>query len=209
MHPFLANVINQFDDEATGSAAGALGLSRESFGVALATAAPAILDAIAGKAAQPEGAAGMMRTFSTLTSMGGSRPDTMLHGLLSDPRAMNAGANMARALLGPDFAGAVERLVSQAGLSEATAVQMLGVAAPVVLGAVGTQAKQAGIDAAGLRALLNDLMTPEAPAQPVAATPSEEATAQASEGSAAQAHDEAEGITDTIKRGLKKLFGRS
>ena len=156
MDDFLAGLASQFDDKSIGGVADALGISQEIAGSAFAVAAPAVMSALSGKASTPDGAAGLMRTFSTLTSMGSSHPATMLSGLLNDTNAMNAGLNMARSLFGSNIGAVAETLSARAGVSGDVAQKVLGMATPAIMGAVGTQVKNTGLDAASLGAFLND-----------------------------------------------------
>lgn len=204
MDNMLAGLAGQFGDEVVSNIAGALGIPPETAQKAIAVAVPAIADALAGKAAQPDSAAGLTRTFGILTSMGSSQPKTMLNGLLGDPKAMRAGANMAKSLFGEQRGTTVEKLAAQAGVSEDTAGKLLGMAVPAVMGAIGTQAKMKGVDAAGLSAFFH---TVNAPADEAAA--SSDAPAQGESQSSAEAGMQATtSITDSLKRGLKRLFGR-
>jgi hypothetical protein len=155
MDTFIASLTSQIDDEVKGGVADALGISTETASTALASAAPAVLAALSEKAGQPAAAADLMRTFDILTSTGKSQPFTMLRGMLSDPKAMSAGVNMAHSVLGNQFGPAVEHLMAKAGVSEATAEQVLGMITPAIMGAVATQARQGGVDASGLSALFD------------------------------------------------------
>lgn len=197
MDNLLTRLAGQLGSEASDEMAGALGISRETLSTAFTMAVPAVLSALSAKAAQPEGAAGLMRTFNTLTSMGSSQPATMLSGLLNDPNAMRAGLNMTLSLFGGQFGSAAAHLADQAGLSADVAGKVLGMAAPAIMGAVATEARQNGVDAAGLTAFLagdapdsaSPAAAPDAPVVP-----------------AIPDTDEKQGLTESVKRSLKKLF---
>lgn len=147
---FFSQLAGQFDEATLDGVAGATGLTRETIGSAFSTATPATLSALSAKASQPESAAGLMRTFGILTSMGSSKPATMISGLLNDPKAMNAGLNMARSLFGDSFGLAKDNLVARTGISDDLASKVLGTLAPAIMGAVGTKVKSSGMDVAGL-----------------------------------------------------------
>ncbi len=198
MQDFIADLASQFGEEGLRSAAGGLGIAPETAQSVISAALPAIATALAGKAAQPANAAGLTRTFGILTSMGSSHPSTMLSGLLNDPKAMAAGANMAKSLFGEQFGAAVEKLVAQTGVSEEIAGKLLGVAVPAVMGAIGTQVKAKGIDAAGLGAFFNPTNGPAAGT-----------AAQASKPEPEPLPTDVAGIAENLKRGLKRLFGRT
>ena len=198
MENLFANLAGQFEDEVVGNLAGALGIPPENARSALAAAVPAIATAVAGKVAQPDNAAGLMRTFDILTSMGSSRPKTMIAGLLNDDRAMHAGANMAKSLFGDQLGATVESLVGQTGVDAGVAGKLLGMAVPAVMGALGTQARQKGVDAAGLAAFLNEVDKPAEASAQGETTPSPK-----------DASSDATSIAESLKRGLKKLFGRA
>ncbi len=200
MQDFIADLAGQFGEEGLRSAADELGITPEAAQSAISAALPAIATALAGKAAQPANAAGLTRTFGILTSMGSSHPSTMLGGLLNDPKAMAAGANMAKSLFGGQFGAMVEKLVAQTGVSDEVAGKLLGMAVPAVMGAIGTQVKAKGIDAAGLGAFFNPTDQPAA-----------ETAAQVSkpEPGANPLPTDVAGIAENLKRGLKRLFGRT
>jgi hypothetical protein len=198
MENFSTRLAGQLDSVASDEMAGALGIPRETLRSALSMAAPAVLSALTAKAAQPEGAASLMRTFGTLTSMGSSKPATMLSGLLNDPSAMRAGMNMAQSLFGGQFGSAAAHLAGEAGLGDELAGRVLGMATPAIMGVVATQVKQRGVDAAGMAAFLAGDVSVSAP--PPAAPEPPVAPADAEGG------DAKPGITESLKRSLKKLF---
>lgn len=200
MKELLAGLASQFENEALSNITGALGIPPTTAQTAIATALPAIAGALAKKAAQPNDAAGLMRIFGILTSMGSSQPRTMLSGLLSDPKAMHAGANMAQSLFGDQLGETAQQLTTRTGLSEDAATKLLGMVVPAVLGAIGTQAKVKSLDASSLASLFSAHDAPAA--QPLAPA---ENIAQPADESAAQ---ESTSITESLKRGLKRLFGR-
>lgn len=204
MENIFANPSHQFGEDVVNNIAGALGITPETTQSAIAAAVPAIAAAMSGKAAQPDGAARLQRTFGFLTSMGSSHPKTMLSGLLNDERAMNAGANMARSLFGDAFNATVEKLAAQTGVSEEIASKLLSMAVPAVMGAIGTQVKQKGMDAAGLVTFFNEADKP----QDAAPDATDENTANPDAAQTATP-SEATSIAESLKRGLKKLFGRA
>jgi hypothetical protein len=204
MEKFFAGLAGQFTGEVINDIAGAVGIPPEAAQSAVAAALPAIAGALAGKAAQPKGAADLMHTFGILTSMGSSQPKTMLSGLLNDPKAMHAGANMAKSLFGDQHGAIVGSLIEQAGVSEEAAGKLLGMAVPAVMGAIGTQAKMKGVDAAGLVAFFNEASKPEGHTVASSHPPAMSESPSSTDASA----PEVASITESLKRGLKRLFGR-
>ena len=134
--------------------ASALGIGQEQAGKAVSAAVPTLLAALAGVASKPAGGAdlanvlakqdsGVLDNLSSLFSGGGAA-------------AASQGSNILGSLLGGLGGGALGQIASVlsrfTGVNESAINKLLGVLAPVVLGAITKQSK--GLDAAGIARML-------------------------------------------------------
>ena len=121
---------------------------------AVGGAVPALLAGLANVAATPSGARQLSNTVAQQPG-----PLDSLKGLLEgggDPSAItDAGSNMLGSLFG---GGALDTLTATigkfTGLNEGPMKALLGMLAPVVLGALGQHQRSAGLDAGGLASML-------------------------------------------------------
>jgi hypothetical protein len=134
--------------------ASALGIGQEQAGKAVSAAVPAVLAALSGTASKPGGAAdlasalgkqktGVLDNLATLLSGGGAA-------------AASQGSNLLGSLLGGLGGGALGQIGSVlsrfTGVNESAINKLLGLLAPVVLGAIKKQSKS--LDAAGIASML-------------------------------------------------------
>jgi len=133
-----------------GKIASLLGIGQDQAGKAVNAAVPSLLAGLIGSASKPEGAAHLTNVLSK------QDPGLFdnLSGLLSQGAAAGTGSsNPLSALLGGSGLGQMAGALSKfTGVGEAGMGKLLGMLAPVVLGAVGKQAR--GLDATGLANML-------------------------------------------------------
>lgn len=134
--------------------ASALGLDQSLIGRAVSAGVPAILAALAGRAATPDGA-------RALTDVLGKQDPGLLGNLAGmiggggQSALVNAGTSALGSLLGGGNSGALTSAIGKfAGLGDGPAKSLVGMLAPVVLGAIGKEQRTAGLDASGLARLL-------------------------------------------------------
>lgn len=136
--------------------ASSLGINQSVAQKLLAAAVPAILAALSGKASQ---AAGARALFDILAKQD---PGMLgkLAGVIGGAQQKDIAAqgnNVLGSLLGAPAVGTLTGALSTfGGVAEAPAKGLLGMLAPVVLGTLGQQQKNAGLDASGTAKLLAD-----------------------------------------------------
>ena len=121
----------------------------------VSAAVPAILASFAGLAAKPAGAQQLSETVQQ------QRPDmlsqiTSLIGGPDQKAIADTGSGMLSTLLGGSgLNGLVSAMSTFAGIHQNTSKSVLGLIAPMVLGALGQQQRSGGLDANGLANLLS------------------------------------------------------
>jgi len=75
-----------------------------------------------------------------------------------NPRTTN-GSGILKHLLGPNQSGAIDMISKMSGLSGGNAGNLMATLAPVIMGLLGKQKRQAGLDVGGLANLLNQNVT--------------------------------------------------
>ena len=151
----LVSLIMQFLGPAiVGKLASSLGINQGIAQKIIMAAVPAILAALAGKAAQPGGA-------GALADILGKQDPGMLGKLAGviggaqQKEIATQGTNVLGSLLGNNAIGALTgALTKVTGAGETPTQGLLGMLAPVVLGTLGQQQKSSGLDAGGLAKLL-------------------------------------------------------
>lgn len=126
-----------------------LGLDKNMVTKAITAAVPALLAALAGAASKADGAKTLADTVS-------NQDDSLLDNLgdlFSGGDAADKGSSMLSSVLGKEGLGQIGGVLSKfTGVGESSSSKLLGLLGPVVLGAVGKQAK--GMDASGIANLL-------------------------------------------------------
>lgn len=151
---FLESLVTQFGGEAVGSVAQSLGIPKDTAKSLFNSAAPAVMAALAGKAAAPGGASGLMDMFGKFTSSGGDI-GSMVGSLLNDPNAAKMGSDLTKGLFGDSLGSITNGLATQTGLNADQVGKAMAVAAPAVMGSVANEVKSKGMDAAGVTSFLN------------------------------------------------------
>jgi hypothetical protein len=129
-----------------------LGADEKSTGAAISAALPALLSALARNSARPEGATALHQALqkdhdgSILENIG---------GFLRAPGPAN-GDGILKHVLGTQRTVVEKGLAKSSGLSAASMAQLMATLAPLVLGALGKQQRQSGLNAAKLGGYLGE-----------------------------------------------------
>lgn len=117
---------------------------------ALSAALPLLVSALANNASQPQGAQALHQALAN--DHDGSILQNM-SGFLGNPQAAN-GAGILGHVLGGQQAAVTQGLSKGTGLDSAQVMQLLQIAAPLVMGMLGKHQQQQGLDSNGLSAFL-------------------------------------------------------
>jgi hypothetical protein len=128
-----------------------LGVSEATANTAVQIAVPLILAALARNASRPEGAQNLQQALNN--DHDGSIFDN-LSGYLGNPQSGN-GAGILGHVFGEQQSNIQGNLAQATGLDQGSAGGLLETLAPLVMGAVGQQQQQSGLDSSGLSDLLN------------------------------------------------------
>lgn len=137
-----------------GRIASALGLDKSLVGKAIGAAVPTLLAALTNLVSKPDGAGQLSQALAQqkpdlLGSIGNLLGGTEQKGLLE------GGLSSLTSLLGGSAVNSLTGALGKfAGLNQGGASNLLGVLGPVVMGTLGKQQKESGLDAAGLANLL-------------------------------------------------------
>jgi hypothetical protein len=127
-----------------------IGADKDTTGQALSAAVPLLLSALANNASQPQGAQALH------TALARDHDGTIFNdmdGFLSNPQVAN-GAGILGHVLGDRRDTVQNGLARRTGLDASSIGQLLEIVAPLVLGALGQQQQQQGLDTKGLSVLL-------------------------------------------------------
>jgi outer membrane biosynthesis protein TonB len=152
----ISKLLSQFATPAVlGKIAQLLGISESTAGKALAAAGPGVLAALLGVASKPQGAESLAANAARL---GGGGLDGVLRQFGQDPgAAAELGSGLLSSVLGAGTLGALAgKLKSYAGLPEGAAGKLLGLVGGGTLGAIGQEAREKGLDAAGVARMLDE-----------------------------------------------------
>ena len=128
-----------------------LGVSESTANTAVAVAVPLLIAALARNAARPQGAEDLHQAINN--DHDGSIFDN-LSGYLGNPQSAN-GAGILGHVFGDQQSSIQGNLAQATGMDQNSAGSLLETLAPLVMGAVGQQQQQNGLDTAGLSDLLN------------------------------------------------------
>lgn len=157
MSNLVQTVLGAVTPELTARLASLFGESTGSVSKGLSAAAPALLAGALQQSSTAGGAERLLGLVSQATA--GGNPLDRLPTLLGDEAArtglLSQGRGLADGLLGANTGSAADSLASFAGLKGGSANQLLALAAPLVLGAIG-KALGPSAGASGLQSLLAD-----------------------------------------------------
>jgi hypothetical protein len=152
MNAISQMVTQQVAGAAAGQMAQRLGISESTAQTAVQLAVPLILSALTRNASQPQGAQALHDAVTS--DHDGSILDN-LAGYFGNPQAANGSG-----ILSHVFGGqrpAVENQLAQAtGIDQSSAGNLLEMVAPLVMGAVGREQQENGLDAQGLSQYLGE-----------------------------------------------------
>lgn len=137
---------------AAGQLASRLGVSESTAQSAVQVAVPLIVAALARNAAQPQGAQDLHDAVSR--DHDGSILENLM-GYLSNPEAANGGGILGH-VLGAQRPAVESNLSQVTGLDQGSAGNLLQTVAPLVMGALGREQRQNGLDASGLSQFLGE-----------------------------------------------------
>jgi hypothetical protein len=150
----LIALIAQFlTPDMIGRIASGLGIDRSLAQKAIDAAIPALLARLAGHASKPEGA----RQLSNVLAQQGPDALAKLRDAINGPQRGlgESGWDPSSALLGGGTMNRLSAVIGNfAGIGEGTSKSLLSVLGPVVMGVLGQQQRNTGLDASGLAALL-------------------------------------------------------
>lgn len=151
----LSLIQSQLSPQAISQISNTVGESPESTKSALGTAIPAVLGSLLGKAnSSPDGST---QIFNALKQGQGSWTDS-ISGFLSgggSPPTQTGTGSLLNSLLGSKLGPGAEFIANHSGIRGSSAMSLLGMAAPLVMGTLGKQVSSQGLGAAGLGQLLN------------------------------------------------------
>lgn len=127
-----------------------IGADEASTGTALSMAMPLLTSALANNSAKPDGAQALHQALAN------DHDGSILSNLpdfLNNPQAAN-GAGILGHVLGSQQPAVAQGLAQNSNLSSGQMGQLMEIAAPLLLGALGQQQQSQGLDVSGLAALL-------------------------------------------------------
>lgn len=146
MNAISQMITQQIAGQAAGQLASRLGVSEGTAQTAVQMAVPLIVAALARNAAQPQGAQDLHQAVTQ--DHDGSILDNLM-GYLGNPQSGD-GAGILGHILGPQRPAVENNLAEATGLDQNSAGSLLEMVAPLVMGAVGRQQRQEGLDPQGL-----------------------------------------------------------
>jgi len=127
-----------------------IGTDERTTSSALLAAVPLLVSALANNASKPAGAQALHQALAN--DHDGSILNNM-SGFLGNPQAAN-GSGILGHILGAQQPAVTQGLAQSTGLNGAQVGQLLQIAAPLLMGALGQQQQQQGLDPNGLSAFL-------------------------------------------------------
>jgi hypothetical protein len=139
-----------------------VGVDDKTIGTALSIGMPLLVAALAKNASKPAGAQALHKALAN--DHDGSILNDVA-GYLKDPQAAN-GAGILGHVLGSQQPAVAQGLAQSTGLTSDQVGQLLQIAAPLVMGALGAQQQQQGLDSKGLTSFLGDQQQQAQQSQP-------------------------------------------
>ena len=142
MDDLTKQILAQLSQGGLGQISEQLGLDESKVDSTLSTAMPMLVSALANNAAKPDQAQSLMQALdkdhdgSILNDVG---------GYLGDPQSAN-GAGILGHVLGDQKSVVAQGLAQQTGMSQSETDQLLSLAAPLVMGALGKEKQSQGLD---------------------------------------------------------------
>jgi len=138
------------------SASSQLGQNKVQTTTALSTALPLILGAMKNNASTPQGAEGLLSALSGKHD--GSVLDN-LGGMLENSDVLSDGAGILSHVFGGKEQNVAQAVSKKSGMDLGAAMNLLKMAAPVIMGVIGKQSKQQNVkDSNGIGDLLGGLL---------------------------------------------------
>lgn len=150
MDTFTQQLLQQLTQGAASQIGQKIGADEQTTNSALSAAIPLLVSALAKNASEPAGAQALHQAVAN--DHDGSILDNM-DSFLGSPEAAN-GAGILKHVLGSQQPAVMKGLTKNTGLDSNQIGQLLQIAAPLVMGMLGKQQKQAGLDAKDLSGLL-------------------------------------------------------
>jgi outer membrane protein OmpA-like peptidoglycan-associated protein len=179
-------------------------------------AIPASLAGLAAHATSEQKAADLLGAFrgGDFPHADASEVTRMVDDPVATARLAESGQGFLSRLFGGRLSGIVDALAGQAGVSRSSASTLLGLAAPLVLGAVSKEAQSRNLDARGLSRFLADQgrrasgVLPASMTSMLSAIPGFGALGQAGEGAAGKVQDAGAGITERAEQAFFRARDR-
>ena len=144
------NLLDMLKDQVTGplakQASSFLGESEENVTSGLGSVFPAVLGSVINKSSEPSGASGIMDMIGGLDmDMLGDIGGLFGGGSNSVNGLLNSGGGLVDSLLGDKAGGVVEMVSKVSGLKSGSSSSLMKMAAPFLMGLIGTQMKGKGL----------------------------------------------------------------
>lgn len=152
MNAITQMITQRIAGAAAGQLASRLGISESTAQTAVQLAVPLVIAALARNASQPQGAQDLHQAVAN--DHDGSILDN-LSGYFANPQSAN-GSGILGHVLGGQRPSVENNLAQATGLDQGSAGSLLEIVAPLVMGAVGRQQQQNGLDADGLSQYLGE-----------------------------------------------------
>lgn len=150
MDELTRQLMQQLSEEGISQIGRQLGADEQKTGSALLAAVPLLVSALANNASKPDGAQALHQALAQ------DHDGSILNdvpGFLSNPQTAN-GAGILGHILGSQQPAVTQGLAHNTGLDGDQVGQLLQIVAPLLMGALGQQQQQQGLDPNGLSAFL-------------------------------------------------------
>lgn len=152
----LSLIQSQLSPQAISQISTTVGESPENTKSALGTAIPAVLGSLISKSnASPDGATQILNTLQQRQGGWTDSISSLLTGGVGRAQPQSGTGSLLNSLLGSKLGPVSEFISSHCGIKGSSAMSILGMAAPLVMGTLGKQITSQGLGAAGLGQLLS------------------------------------------------------